>query len=857
MGNISLRAYYLKIESLIETNKNDEAIAHCKHILLKYPKNLETYRLLAKAYLETHRYPDALDILQRILSVVPDDFIAHVGMSIIREDERNLDAAIWHMERAFDVQPSNIAVQDELKRLLGQRDGSEPTKIRLTRGALVRMYLRGNLHTQAIAEARVALKEDPARIDLKVILARAYNLAGLKSESIEMAHQLLEDLPYCLEAHKILAANPQLAGNEDTTNAHQTLSELDPYYEFISASMPNIDLIPDNSVLIEELEYQAEDTFAYTIPTVPQAGQEAEQAESTQPSTWTDEEIELLGIASVEEDITAEPKADVVEELSGDVIPDWMEKAGWQAGETEGQKFPPLVMDENDEEEIVPAEIPDWLKSLAPQEETPETEVVGEIFEKLSAGLPDVTSVPESAEGEFPPVQSESDLIEETLQPVHFLQDAEQAESEGQEISKDIPESVEPQEPVKDEVPEFINFAEEEPEKFKTVESFVEEFPTASPEEPSEEIEVEKANAGDELSDELPDWLRAALSMDDTEATPNAVPQTPTDETPGWVKEEELEVLEESPLEEVAEPEPQSELIQEAQQIVEEQAAIEEVQLEAEIPTEVQSEEVAEELHLEEEVESAFPVMDVSDFTTEQASNEPGLEPLTEELEQELQHGEASLPEMESLETEIAETEESVDQVLRKDLDLPEEIIPEFPEPAVEDLGEPAPLDLPEWLKGFDETPETAIPDADELKISELAASLEEQETDDNTEITSPVEIFPTVQGLPEDMVNLTGKEIDTGEGFVSAEAMATKQPAQEQEPVIEEEVDVETVLQTATENILKRQNLEETIDTLVKITETHPKDIQIWQTLGDAYFKNNQIQQAIDAYAKAESALL
>ena len=133
MGNISLRVYFQKIEGLIDASKNDEAIAHCEHILLTYPKNLETYRLLAKAYLETKRYSDALDILQRILSVVPDDFIAHVGMSIIREDERNLDAAVWHMERAFDVQPSNIAVQDELKRLSGLRDGTEPAKIRLTR----------------------------------------------------------------------------------------------------------------------------------------------------------------------------------------------------------------------------------------------------------------------------------------------------------------------------------------------------------------------------------------------------------------------------------------------------------------------------------------------------------------------------------------------------------------------------------------------------------------------------------------------------------------------------------------------------------------------------------------------------
>ncbi len=49
-------------------------------------------------------------------------------MSIIRGEEENLNAAIWHMERAFEVQPSNQAIQDELKHLYGRRDGQEPTK---------------------------------------------------------------------------------------------------------------------------------------------------------------------------------------------------------------------------------------------------------------------------------------------------------------------------------------------------------------------------------------------------------------------------------------------------------------------------------------------------------------------------------------------------------------------------------------------------------------------------------------------------------------------------------------------------------------------------------------------------------
>ena len=182
MSKISLRAYNREIETLIERGHTEEAIAHCKYILKSYPKHLNTYRLLGKAFLETQRYSEAADILTRILSVIPDDFVAQIGMSIIREDEGNLDAAIFHMERSFEIQPSNAAIQDELRRLYGRRDGIEPPKLRLTRGALVRMYARGELYRQAIAEARAAIKEDPQRLDLEIVLARMYYQTNQKAE---------------------------------------------------------------------------------------------------------------------------------------------------------------------------------------------------------------------------------------------------------------------------------------------------------------------------------------------------------------------------------------------------------------------------------------------------------------------------------------------------------------------------------------------------------------------------------------------------------------------------------------------------------------------------------------------------
>jgi Tfp pilus assembly protein PilF len=195
MASITLRSYNREIEGMIDHGQTDEAIAHSMHILQFVPKHIGTYRLLGKAFLETRRYSEAADIFQRVLSSVPDDFVANIGMSIIREDEKSLDSAIWHMERAFEAQPSNAAIQEELRRLYGRRDGLEPPKVRLTRGALSRMYFKGNLFNQAISELRAALSEDPQRTDLQVLLAQAYYANGQQAEAADTCNTLIKRLP--------------------------------------------------------------------------------------------------------------------------------------------------------------------------------------------------------------------------------------------------------------------------------------------------------------------------------------------------------------------------------------------------------------------------------------------------------------------------------------------------------------------------------------------------------------------------------------------------------------------------------------------------------------------------------------
>ena len=91
MVKVSLRLYNRDIEGMIEAGQLDEAVAHCQHILRTFPMHVETYLLLGKAFLEGRKYTDAADIFQRTLMSVPDNFVSHVGMSIIRDDEGKLD----------------------------------------------------------------------------------------------------------------------------------------------------------------------------------------------------------------------------------------------------------------------------------------------------------------------------------------------------------------------------------------------------------------------------------------------------------------------------------------------------------------------------------------------------------------------------------------------------------------------------------------------------------------------------------------------------------------------------------------------------------------------------------------------
>jgi hypothetical protein len=459
MANISLREYVRKIENLIDNGQIDQAIGHCKHILQIYPKHIDSYRLLGKALLEKQKYGDASDIFQRVLSSVPDDFISHIGMSIIREDENNLDAAIWHMERAFEVQPSNKAVQDELRRLYTNRDGVAPPKIRLTRGALVRMYTRGELYNQAIAEIWSALSEDPNRVDLEVILARIYFLLGQKLEATDTCSKLISKLPYCYEANKILTEIlPGTTREEDEKIFRQRVVDMDPYFQFVNEKTLATADVPDSKIMVEYYDWDPSanideqpdwaqsigfaldnestsgDDFSGWLNNLVSQPIEEVDLESDDKTESPDFEETQDKVANLDEPHEEESEITFpTDDEEEKVIPDWIKDAGWEVSNEEDESLEkgftipstlPLEdeilsseadnlvedlnkVDKDDEDEIAPAEIPGWLQEIAPSENS--INIPDEIDDFEVKNLEDLFDNLEKDKSEF--IRNESEMI--------------------------------------------------------------------------------------------------------------------------------------------------------------------------------------------------------------------------------------------------------------------------------------------------------------------------------------------------------------------------------------------------------------------------------------------------------------
>ncbi len=252
MAEISLSAYQDKLSQLSAENKHDQVIAHSRHILKSYPRNLRAYQQLAGALVAAERWAEAADVLRRLLGAMPQDFETHSRLAHSYQQLEQVERAIWHAERALDQAPNDAATISLIRALYRRHRGEEIDRMQLTAGALAQQRVRGNLLTEALETLDQALERNPERVDLQLRRARVLWLDGQRMDAAEAALDILEKLPYAIDANRIMTelwlAEQRPA---DAQTYLQRIEDLDPY---LAHEIALGEAAPENLLMTEEFD---------------------------------------------------------------------------------------------------------------------------------------------------------------------------------------------------------------------------------------------------------------------------------------------------------------------------------------------------------------------------------------------------------------------------------------------------------------------------------------------------------------------------------------------------------------------------------------------------------------------------
>ena len=275
MATISLKAYVSRVDTLLTVGNLDEVAHHCRHILVSYPRNLEAGHMLGQALVQMGgNSSEAHAVLRRVLATTPDDAATHAAFGEVHENGGQFVEAIWHLERASEHATENRSYRERLRNLYRMQRGAGAELPEGLPGAVARRQIREGQRVQAIRTLKNALKGEPGRQDLRLLLARAQWDAERRLDAAESALDVLEALPWCLHANRIVASLwlAELRPS-DARPFLERIQDVDPYLSLRLASNSPPD---EHTWTLTELDYrqvgQNEPTVRQSPPTPGPAG---------------------------------------------------------------------------------------------------------------------------------------------------------------------------------------------------------------------------------------------------------------------------------------------------------------------------------------------------------------------------------------------------------------------------------------------------------------------------------------------------------------------------------------------------------------------------------------------------------
>jgi tetratricopeptide (TPR) repeat protein len=225
MTQTTLREYLRTTEDAIGSGRYDEAMANCQNVLTYFPEALDAQRLLGEVYLAQNRLEEAQQTFEWILTNDPENVIVYCDRALVSERTADIDTALDCYQQAYELSRGNTKIRqafNELSASVGQQE------FMFSRAGLARLYMRGDLLTQAIQEWEAVLAVSPERLDARLGLLETYWRQGLYEKAEQTATQLLEEIPTCLKAILYLAHLTSISQVQRAKDLLQRAETLDP-----------------------------------------------------------------------------------------------------------------------------------------------------------------------------------------------------------------------------------------------------------------------------------------------------------------------------------------------------------------------------------------------------------------------------------------------------------------------------------------------------------------------------------------------------------------------------------------------------------------------------------------------------
>ncbi|HLX56853.1 MAG TPA: tetratricopeptide repeat protein [Ktedonobacteraceae bacterium] len=248
MAQTTLRDRIQSIEDAISAGQIDNAMADCQQILTYYPDALEMQRLLGEVYLAQGRLDEAQQTFDWILVNDPENVIAYCDRALVCEHLSDIDTALDCYQQAYELSRGNSQIRQGFNQLSAKAGQQE---FMLSRAGLARLYMRGDLLTQAMQEWEVVLSSSPDRLDARLGLMETCWREGIYDQVEQMASRMLEEIPNCEKALLLLAHVTSAFNIQRSRELVQRAELLDPelamaqeLFGDLAASQPNDPFLP-------------------------------------------------------------------------------------------------------------------------------------------------------------------------------------------------------------------------------------------------------------------------------------------------------------------------------------------------------------------------------------------------------------------------------------------------------------------------------------------------------------------------------------------------------------------------------------------------------------------------------------